>query len=91
MKKLSETNQRQLEKYGCILLGILAWPLVFYWLLGMILAIVSIIAGILFLKNNEICTEIKIGFIFSGIYLGTGLLYWIFYSIYFSLVHIQVK
>lgn len=74
---------------GCMITGILALVFVCYWYVGLALAVVSIVLGLLAKKHASVNRSVIIGWVCAGIYVAFFAILILAMGSYYSMIHLH--
>ena len=82
---MKKDDKEKLVSLGCLLLGIMAYPLTCFWYLGLLCAIGSLLLGFYYGKlESGIDRKVIAGLVLSGLYLVMVLLFGLLIGMYWG-------
>lgn len=86
---MEETKKKNILSWGCAIAGVLSLPFACYWYVGLILAVVSIVLGVIVTRRYERNRMVTAGWICAGCYLAFFLILAIFLGIYYNIINLH--
>lgn len=82
-------DKEKLLSFGCMITGVLSIPFVCYWYVGMILAVMSIVLGLLVKQYASLNRLVIIGWVCAGIYVTFFIILILAMGSYYSMIHLH--